>query len=194
MLNSLKIDDKRAYMLKAKIHLLLASIYLHENKDKEQTINTIHYQLEKVDEVQANIIDDRLHTALTYYKAFLRSHFYYKLKRDHYPSPQKRAQKFKTFEKSMKEIMHLLRECQTSLSDLDEKFEVERAKTIILQAKITIKCKQFDNQMLEKVEDAISVFSKHSLKRLEVTANYLYSKICLGYLTNYWMPLSYFYL
>ena len=70
ILEQLEITDSRLLLLKAKLRLFLASLYLHEKNDADISVSTIYSELEEVERVQEQITDEKIQASLSYCVAF----------------------------------------------------------------------------------------------------------------------------
>lgn len=186
MLQSLDIKDDRILLLKAKLHLFLASLYLYEKNEADLSINTVNSELEDVEAIQEHIQDDKIHIALSHYVAFTRANFYHRYKKPGYTHKRHHSQHsledtILTHSKSeYDQVLKLLRECEVFLKDLDHSYDIERCKIALLTAHVLWKYGQVnDPAIAEKVRDTIGVFNVYKLQRLEVKATYIYAQIRL---------------
>lgn len=175
MLNKLnKLNHKRTQILKAKLHLFLASIYIEEKKhDDNRTIIT--EELDSIETVCKYIHDEEAIKALKFYKQFTLAIFYSKMLRKH-------KHEITNLEENQKKLSGLLNACNNSLKGLAVEYEIEKAKVDLLEAKVMLQS-PFDisSPLQERVKKSIGTFKSSGLKRLEIRANYLYVQIIKKY-------------
>lgn len=187
IINDIKYEDGRICLLRAKLHLFLASIYLHEKSEEGTVVNTINSELEDIEKIQEGIQKDDVHKALKYYTAFTKANMYYKIRKGRYTKFEKTDHK--KHSKKYEDILQILKECDALLLDLGEEYDVERCKVAIMTSKITLRTlktrRGIDAKNAERVKLSIGIFGAYNLKRLEVAANYQLALIRLKYTPYY---------
>lgn len=192
MLQLLDIKDDRVMLLKAKLHLFLASLYLYEKDNADFSANTVTSELEDVEKIQEQIQDDKIHTALSHYVAFTRGVFYHRHKKEsshhnhghkhthHDGKKHSLAHLHLHSHGEDDQVLQLLKECDAFLKDLDHLYDIERCKVSLLSAHLLWKCEQINEPTLvERIKSSIGIFNVYKLKRLELKATYLYAQIHL---------------
>ena len=172
MVEDLEYRDQKLWKLRAKLHLFLASLSIHEKNDNANVYQAINTELEFVSKLQGDIQDIENQKALSYHVAFTKAYLYYKIRTGRLLQHEK-PEKKKHLKKKYDEILQMLKQCEDILSTLSDFYDVERCKVSILISKIIWKSRKgIDAKNTDKVKSAIGVFSVYNLKRLEIIANY----------------------
>ena len=177
-----QIEDIRLVLLKAKLRLFLASLYLHQKHDAEVSVSTIHSELEEVEKVRDQIKNDQnTRTALSYYIVFTKANCYNRHKKGAYvqSNHMKKSEENK-LKIDYEQILGLLKECDIFLKHLDYRYEIERYKVANLTGSIRRKTsKPIETALIERVLAAKLGFNAYGLKRLEIQSMYIYTQLLL---------------
>ena len=182
MINNLELQDPRLALLSAKLHLFLASIYMHDkNEDIDLYIN-VNVELEAIKKAQALIQDSEVITVLSYYTCLTEAYLYYKMRKRHLKRANKSDKKGQVMKK-YDEILQMLKQCDEYLALLGDEYDVERCKVALFCSKIILRNVKtrnvIDVKIAERIKVAIGVFGVYNLKRLEIYANYKFALIRL---------------
>ena len=138
MIENLEYRDVRLSVLRAKLHLFLASLYLREKNEDINTLLNINSELSYVSKMEQEIQKDEFSMSLSHHVTFTKAYVYYKIRKGRFLQ-QEKGDKKKHLMKKSEEIMQMLKQCEDFLAPLDASYDVERCKLTILISKIILK-------------------------------------------------------
>lgn len=182
MINNLGLQDARLSLLKAKLHLFLSSLYIHDKNENLTLFANVTSELEAVAKIQAELKETETGTVLNHYNCLTQAYLFYKIRKRHLKQQQSSDKKNHVMKK-YDEILQMLKQCDDLLATLGDEYDVERCKVALLCSKIVLRNVKtrnvIDIKIAEKIKLAIGVFSVYNLKRLEIYANYQFALVRL---------------
>ncbi len=168
-------NDQRLNILRSKLNLFLAAIYLSNKNDAVNNYPLANIQLDVAHEQEEKIQDDKLRKAISSEIAFAKSSYLYKgykkncLKSDY-------ANKFNFYE----ELKKQLTKAESLLEDT-ETFKINKAKITLLRVKYREKYnkRNLEKELLESLKEANILLRQYGAQRLFMKANYAYASLRL---------------
>lgn len=182
MVDDLEYRELKLTILRAKLHLFLAALHLHDKSENMNTnaVENINHELDSVSKLQEEIEKDEVNMALNHHITFTKAYLFYKIRIGRFLQNEKPNKK-KHFMKKSEEILQMIKQCDDFLAPLGEFYDVERCKLAILSSKIALRSlktrRGIEVKITERIKQAIGVFNVYNLKRLEISANYQFAKI-----------------
>ena len=178
MLEKLDFENERVQLLRAKLHLFLVWVYLDKQQFEKSTLRLVNSELEAVELIQSELTDSNASTALSYYHDFARVIVFNKMKKG-FHNPRDKWKNIKKYE----ELITMLLKCDQHLSELPQEYEVERCKVTMRYSKFfqkpsTVR-RGIDTRLEYRLNEAIKLFNRYGLKRLELDAHYQLARLRL---------------
>lgn len=168
-------NDQRLNILKSKLNLFLAAIYLSNKSDAAKSYPLANIQIDVAHEQGEKIQDERMRKAISSEIAFAKSTYFYK-------GYKKNCLKGEFANKSIlyEELKRQLTKADSLLDD-SENFKVCKAKIALLRIKYRDKYnkRNLEKEMLENIKEANQILRSYGAQRLIMKANYAYASLRL---------------
>ena len=109
-IDDLEYRDSKLAILRAKLHLFLASLHLHERHEYTNAFHNINTELDSVAKIQEELPkEEEVHMALSHHTTFTRAYVYYKIRTGRFLQHEK-TEKKKHLIKKYEEILQMLKQ------------------------------------------------------------------------------------